>query len=258
MFANRFAHFDIQKPDVRSWVNYLLSQGAPREESIVGFEEEVIQNWNKALAKAQGLFAGFHEKTNGRFLHALPPEGSKERGRAWPSPRTWEDAVLVSATCVALAGMVPDHEDVMLDFITALVGQGASSEFATWLREANLPNPEDVLKNGWTPDKLRIDRNYAIYTSMTTYVLGIKEEDKRLKAVAQTYAVLETACDSGVKDLIAPHVAQLVSRGYGTNMIHNPDPEKKNVGTVAARLMAKLGKTKIGQVVIDMALGRGT
>lgn len=247
--ANRFAHFDIGKPSSEGWVNYLLSQSLPRDTSILDFEDTLKKNWPAAWAKSQGFFAGFHDKTKGRFLHKMPAEGSKDRGRAWPSPRTWTFAARAAATCLALRPVLPDADDLMLDFINACVGAGASGEFTTWLREANLPNPEDVLEKGWSPDRLRIDRNYAVYTAMTAFVLGTKEETKRLKYAAQAFDVFDVASDAGLKDLIAPTVAQLVNHGLSVSMIHSTDPAKKRVGESAARILTKLGKTKIGPMI---------
>lgn len=247
--ANRFAHYVIGVPSAKEWVNYLLAQGAPRDTSIMDYEEVLKNNWEAAWARSQGFFAGFQEKTNGRFLHVMPKEGDRNRGRAWASPRSWEDAARSAATCMALSSVLQDSEDLMIDFITACIGPGCSGEFMTWLKEANLPNPEDVLKNGWTPDKLRIDRNYAVYTAMTAFVLGAKDEDKRLKYAIQAYGILEMASDAGLKDLVAPHVSQLVNRGLSVSMTSSPDPTKKMVGQAAARLLTKLGKTRVGSTI---------
>lgn len=251
MFANRFAHFDVYPPTDEEWVGYLLSKNLPRDTSILDYEDLVKRHWGPSWARSQGFFAGFHQKTKGRLLQKLPPEGSKDRGRAFPTPRTWEAAALTAATCMTLASAIPHSEELMLDFITALVGSGAATEFITWLREANLPNPEDVLTNGWTPDRLRIDRNYAVYTAMTAYVLGMRDEDKRVKAATQAYNVLDMASDAGLKDLIAPHVAQLVNRGLSVSLISNSDPNKKRLGETASRLLTKLGKTKVGALIKD-------
>lgn len=251
MFANRFAHFEVYPPTAEEWVDYMLSQNVPRDTSILDYEEIVQKNWEKAYAKSLGLFAGFQKKTSGKFLHRLPPEGSQDRSRAWASPRTWEGATRVAATCMALDSVVPNSGDLMLDFIAACVGSGAAGEFTTWLREANLPNPEDVLNNGWTPDRLRLDRNYAVYTAMSAFITGTKDEAKRLKYAVQGWDILNTASDAGLKDMIAPIVSQLVNRGLSVGMVNSPDPAKKKVGVAAARVMTKIGKTKIGAMAHD-------
>lgn len=250
--ANRFAHFDIAKPQASEWVDYLMSEDLPRDTSIVDYEDLVRTNWGSAWARSRGFFAGFQKKTSGRLLNQMPAEGGK-RGRAWPSSRTWWFAARSVATCLALSSVLQDGtvEDLMLDFVTATIGPGASGEFNTWLREANLPSPEDVLRDGWIPDKLRIDRNYAVYTSMTTFVIGTKSEEQKLKRALQAYGVLEVASDAGIKDLILPHVGQLMNRGMGPSMYNSPEPLKKRVGEAAVRLGAKLGKTKLSAYIKD-------
>lgn len=249
--ANRFAHFAIAMPRADEWVNYLLSQNLPRDSSVKDYEELLKQNWDAAWARSQGLYAGFHTKTNGRFLHVMPPEGSNQRGGAWPSPRTWENAARSSATCMALSSVIDNSDDLMLDFVTACVGPGAAGEFGTWLREANLPNPEDVLRNGWVPDKLRIDRNYAVFTAMTAFVLGTKDEGKRMDYAVKAFGVLEMASDAGLKDLVAAPLVALVNKGLTSSLLHSTDPAKKKVGEAAVRLMTKIGKAKMGGMLKD-------
>jgi hypothetical protein len=241
--ANRFAHFEISTPSASEWTAYLLQQNLPREASIKDYEEVVKQNWDGAWARSQGLFAGFHNKTSGRFLHNMPAEGARDRGRAWPSPRTWEYAARSAATCIALSPIIERSDELLLEFVMASVGPGATGEFSTWLREANLPSPEDVLKNGWVPDRTRIDRNYAVFTAMTAYVLQTKNPDKQIEHAIKAYNILEVSSDAGFKDLIAPSVAALVHKGLTYS--------NKKIGDHAGRLLTKLGKTKVGALLKD-------
>ena len=69
------------------------------------FSPEREQAWADALKAAQVdlvVLAGFMRSLGESNLHKLPAVGSVERGRAWPSPRTWDFAARAIATCLAL------------------------------------------------------------------------------------------------------------------------------------------------------------
>ena len=52
-------------------------------------ELRIKQKWHVEWPKVKGRMAGFMKSQGGKILHEIPKEGSKQRGRAWPSPRTW-------------------------------------------------------------------------------------------------------------------------------------------------------------------------
>lgn len=245
--ANRFAHFTVPKPSGNQWTTWLLSEDAPRETSIADYDDILIRNWSRAWARSRGLFAGFAKRA-GDLLHAVPEEGSPNRGRAWPSPRTWYYAARAAATCFALNGVLRDEfdnpingDDLALDFVSACVGAGAAVSFATWMKEANLPDPKDVLDNGWAPDKKRLDRTIAVYTAMTAYVLSLKEPKARVEYANKAWKVLGVAVDAHLNDMIAPSASALVHNGLGYGNL--------DTKATAGPVLYKLGKTKVGDMI---------
>jgi hypothetical protein len=240
--ANRFVHFEIPKPSPDDWANWLLSEDIPRDMSIQDYEEYVKDNWGHTWARARGLFAGFIKRRGNELLHKLPKEGSSQRGRAWASPRTWHYAARAMATCFALQAVLPDALGVALDFVSACVGPGASGEFATWMREADLPGPLEVLKNGWTIDKNRLDRNYAVYTAMVAFVLQEKTE-KQIEYANSAWEILEEAAKNNLKDLIVPSVASMVAKGF--------TKANKKMGPACFRTLSQMARSKIGEIVLQ-------
>jgi hypothetical protein len=63
------------------------------------------------------------------------------------------------------------------------VGDSAVAEFANWRRQADLPDPLDVLDGRvkWQPDTSRLDIVFAVTSSATQVVLNEPMDDKDRK-----------------------------------------------------------------------------
>lgn len=205
--ANRFAHFDLAPPTPDEWNKWLMNQGTETFTPSENLEKMVRENWSTAYAKASGQVSGFIKRRGSDLLLNIPAEGSDERGRAWPSPRTWEFALRSIATCYAL--QKGHHASA---FVKACVGAGAEEEFTKYVIEANLPDPLDMLMHGWAPDKKRLDRTIAAYTSMAAFVARNDDETK-LKWGASAWKLLEAACDAGLTDIALAAADPLVNAG---------------------------------------------
>ncbi len=95
--ANRLLHFDLGVPTPEEWAAWLLTGPNEADVSISIGEEQVRSHWGDIWPKYQGLGAGFI-KSNRAKLYAMPAPGHKDRGRSWPSPRSWESALRCMAT----------------------------------------------------------------------------------------------------------------------------------------------------------------
>ena len=173
--ANRFFHVDWQfYPE--HWVAGFLS----------GFPEPNIpiipSNWHEQLPSARGKIASFIKKRPSLCLE-VPKEEAKA-SRAWPSPRSWEMASIL----MAAGSSVGVDEDTMHILIGGCVGEGAAGEFLSWLRELDLPDPEEILSN---PSSLTLpkrgDRAYAVLASIISAVAG-KFTDERFLAACEVVA----------------------------------------------------------------------
>jgi hypothetical protein len=133
--ANRFCHLDWSLPSevVRDglagrWPTYLVPQ--PNKEKVEGF----IQ-----IEKIR--VAGF--LTSRPDLTTVLPNSTTEQGKAFPTPRSWETAAIVSGW-VEACGLDASVRRVL---VRGCIGQGAAAEYLTYRDNLDLPEPEKVLES---------------------------------------------------------------------------------------------------------------
>jgi hypothetical protein len=100
-------------------------------------------------------------------LVAFPKEESK-RSQPWPSERTWHFATTLMAACRSI---YEPFSEVEATVISGVVGTPQCHELFTYLKNLDLPKPEDLLKNidKWQPDRKRQDIIFAIINSVNMY-----------------------------------------------------------------------------------------
>jgi len=214
--ANRLAWLQVDRPDARQWNRWLL-QGASKLAPIAAGEEIVKAAWPVTWAKMQGLGAAFIQ-SNPDILYQFPEEGSQERHRAWPSPRTWEFALRAVATCHALG-----KSELQFDLVRACVGEGAATEWAAWVTDMDLPNPEDMLTKGWTPNASRVDVTIAALSSMVAFVKSYAEGKQRNTYAARAWGILNAASEAGMPDAIVVPSQILLNAGFLATRGEDPD-----------------------------------
>lgn len=129
------------------------------------------------------------------YIHAHPaallrlPGTETERGAAWPSPRSWDAAARLMAALPA----GPDR----LEALACAVGAAAAAEYAAWIRQADLPDPEDVLA-GRAPVPVRADARHAALLAVAAAVLGRLTAPRWARAWEILGAVAAEGRDSAV------------------------------------------------------------
>jgi hypothetical protein len=206
--ANRFFHFDVKCPRVSDWINWYTQEGDSNVNDIESLWSKVVKNWGTKYPKIKGQVAGFMQARGKDFLHNLPSEGDPARNRAWPSPRTWWMAGRAAATCLCL-----DKPRHIPDFVEGAVGQGATVEFLEWVEKADLPDPKDMLANGWAPSRQRPDIAVAAYTSMTSYIVEMQTTQEKKSVAVAAWNILDTACKMGLTDIAMASTQKLVEEG---------------------------------------------
>jgi len=151
--ANRFVHL---RWGVKSaaWVRGMTSDWP------VPNVKRLPSNWREThLIHARAMVAAF---INHRpmLLQQFPKEESA-RGGAWPSCRTWDYAATALGACNAVG-----YE--WIEAIEGCVGPGAATEFSTWMKALDLPDPEKMLANPADFEVMeRQDRLYASVSAIT-------------------------------------------------------------------------------------------
>lgn len=207
--ANRFVHYSMSSPAASEWGDFMFGIDQPEDQgSLVVMEQAVRAEWPNSWAHALSQVVGYIRATPAA-LHKMPQDG--EDIRAYATPRTWDWAARSLATSKALKV----HEAVTYRLIQGCVGTGAADEFTEYMLKADLPSPEDVLKHGFTPDG-RMDRSYAVYTALATYVVSMAQGAARRAAVIRTWEIFERAVEARVVDLLFPAVSLLVEAGLSS------------------------------------------
>lgn len=211
--ANRFIHYDMDKPSPEEWGNFLI--GTRREEedvlSLFEIEKKVKEKWHNAWLEVAPIFAGFiHRFPNA--LEEIPEAGSPNRSKAFPTPRTMEWAARAATTCHIL------HIKGTLEgaILRACIGAGAAEEFISYRQKENLPTPKEVLQNGFAPDKIRLDRSYAVYTALSTYITTLPKKEAQVAAAIKAWAIFDEGCRAGQADLLYESVRDLINADLGS------------------------------------------
>lgn len=158
--ANRWAHVDWA-PDVNTWVTGELSGwGTTR---------------SGALAKATALVAAFVQKHPKSLLDVPKTEQS---GLAWPSPRSWSAAIRMMALCT-----LEDREAVM----ASCVGASTASEFSTWAKAQDLPDPERLLAG---KDKMPARGDQVMVALSALVAAALEERPDRVERVTKAWAII--------------------------------------------------------------------
>ncbi|MFH9466382.1 AAA family ATPase [Streptomyces clavifer] len=155
-----------------------------------------------AAARARGAVSGFLTARPG-LVHHLPAD-AESRGRAWPSPRTWDMALRLLATGYATGA----GREAVAAALTGAVGDGAGIELLSYLEHLDLPDPDRVLAD---PDAFALpergDRQLAFLIAVVAAVQG----DLTRKRWEAGWAVLAKAVDAGVPDVAARAAVDLAA-----------------------------------------------
>lgn len=236
--ANRFAHLVVEEPSASKWVDWLLGNNATEVPEVEVAQETVVNGWSSSWARTCGLMAGFFRQFVDGRLFKMPKPGDKNRGRAWPSPRTWEMAARAVTTCHAMNAPMP----VQQEFVAACVGWAVAVEWTEWVSKADLPHPHDVVTKGWEPDRKRLDRTVAVLASMVEYVVAEQDTDLRNTYAAGAWNVLNRVKDAGLLDLTVTPATKL--HNAGLNRSHG-SPE---VREAAFPVLERLGMTRLTEL----------
>lgn len=147
--ANRVVHLEWQL-DPLGWADqFAVYWGSPPKR--LGDLDLV------AWGRARALVAAFIRVAPNLLLRV--PDNPVERGRAWPSPRTWDLAsrVLAAFDCnvVEAAGA-----------IVGAVGQAAGLQFVEWAKRQSLPTVEELLTRPEVIEQLSGDARYAALSAV--------------------------------------------------------------------------------------------
>ncbi|MFD6431166.1 AAA family ATPase [Streptomyces venezuelae] len=138
-----------------------------------------------------------------KLVHQLPSSEAR-RGGAWPSPRSWEMALRLTAFATA-AGST---RDVLSLLVRGTVGDGPGLELLAALDRMDLPDPETLLADPAHADlPQRGDLRQAVLDAVVEAVRN-RPEKPRWDAA---WALLVRALETGAPDLVVVPATTLAS-----------------------------------------------
>ena len=189
--ANRFCHLDYRSTPAEFTTGITTGWSAPPA-------SRAIASSKQRQAAQRAAVAGFIH-TAPHLLHNMPATAA-EAGKAWPSPRTW---TMMADT---LAHVRDDDPEARAAIIYGLVGEGAGIEFTSWLKNADLPDPAEVLADPSIVDWAdRPDRVWAVLSGVVA--LSVSAGTK--VAWTDAWRPVIAAADGGAPDVAAVAVRML-------------------------------------------------
>lgn len=140
-------------------------------------------------------------KSRPTLLAPPVPTDPVKAGQAWPSPRSWTNVIDVLAQLDAY-----DDEAAFL-VVRGLVGEGAATEYFSWVASSDLHDPAEVIDNPGMVDwkNERADRLFALVQSVTS--LGLAKDELWRKATL----VMAACAEGGKPDAAAPGAQKLMT-----------------------------------------------
>lgn len=195
--ASRFVHLDWGLPlDV--YAECLVSGTWPS--LPVG---PIPEGYEAELDRQRALVAGFL-RARATQLSAIPKDAAG-RGRAFPTPRTWDYAARLAAYAIT----ADCAAEVVALLVAGCVGEMVAHEFLAFARAADLPDPEDVLAGAYDFTGLRPDRTYVVLQAVLAAVRRRPTAPRWTAAVA---ACARAAAQVGI-DPAVPVVRALLRPG---------------------------------------------
>ena len=192
--ANRFCHL-VWSAGVNDWLAGMIRGWLPSPIPVVP------DDYSAELATWRALLVGFI-KARPSLLRALPSDVVSQ-GRAWPSPRTWDQAYRLAAAATAARA----SDAVRSALVAGVIGDGAAIEFLRYARETDLPDPEALLLEPGSlvlPD--RPDLLLASLAAVTTAVAA----NCTFERWSAAWEVLAVACDHKKGDVAAMAATELL------------------------------------------------
>lgn len=211
--ANRMGWLEWNPPNVRDFAGFLVGGCKTHVAPVVDpIEEEALVDavWGPEFARACGDVAGFLERRPNNLL-VMP---SEDAAKPWPSPRTIEFAARALTMC-SIYGLTGMEE---AEAVGAFVGPAWYHEFFAWRKEADLPNPEDVLTGRvkFTHNPARLDRTAAVLSAVGALVIdgrGRADATDRARWCWELLGQMVSSTDpkNSAADVALPTVTALVN-----------------------------------------------
>ncbi len=187
--ASRFVHLDWGLP-LEVYAECLVTGDWPRLPVY-----DAVPDLARRTSQELVLVSGFLRARESQL--SVIPKSAADRGRAFPTPRTWDYAARLSA----FAQAVEAPKQVRRLLVTGCVGEAVAHEYLSWVSAQDLPDPELLLADVDAADftRIRADRVYVLLQSVLAAVA-------RENTVKRWTAAIQLCAKAGVAVGIDPAV----------------------------------------------------
>ncbi|MBX3089865.1 MAG: ATP-binding protein [Cryobacterium sp.] len=196
--ASRFVHLDWALP----YEVYAEGLVTGRWPSLPVYEEP--SEYPIALERERVFISGFL-RARASQLSSIP-KSATNRGRAFPTPRTWDYA----SRLLAFARVVGAGDSVLQLLAAGCIGDATAHEYLRWVSVQDLVDPEVLLRDPSSADftGVRVDRIYVLLQSLLAAVSRENTPERWTAAVdVCAKAAEQTSIDPAVpviKSLLRP------------------------------------------------------
>ena len=191
--ANRFCHLDWSLP------LEVVRMGLSGQWPTFEFQKPDSLRLSDELLTEKNTVSGF--LTSRPDLVTALPNSNADQGRAFPTPRSWESAALLSAF-VSASDL---SEGVRRLLLKGSVGVAAAAEFISYRNNMDLPDPEKVLS---APELFTLpNRADQIYV-LGAGILNILSRNNSIERWHAAGRVLEKIVESGHPDMAVSFARQ--------------------------------------------------
>lgn len=220
--SNRLVHLRMSRSpaDWTRWRRGMVE--APADPLDTEAEQaRVAALWPEFFARASATVAAFIDVRPG-LLYQKPAEGDPKLSGPWPSDRSWDVFTHVYATCLLMqAHPTPGRKELILDdetmaaLLAGTIGEGATTEFLSWVAAADLGTPTEYLTGAraFAHYHHRIDRTHAVLGACALHLRSFTGEKADRIAQARVLWGMLGAVAKVAVDLTVQPVEILIAAG---------------------------------------------
>jgi MoxR-like ATPase len=178
--ANRFLHIEY-RPNFNDWA----------EGMSVGWEKPTPKGLDTVKLQQERSIVTQFLKQHNSLWNAMPKDDA-QRGKAWPSPRTWDKLS-------AMLAVIPkNREGSRFMAINGLVGEAAAVQYSKFLQGLRLPKYEDIMAN---PEKIEWSKLKAAEVRIILDMLIANMDAENFENTLKVTGVI--AEEGGKADMVA-------------------------------------------------------
>ena len=183
------------------WIDWMRGGDGAAKSIII-----LPQDWEKDYWEEASSLVTMYISRHASELQVCP--SPVDASQAWPSPRSWTNATRLLAACLSVGESY--MSELYIEALEGCVGESAATQFVTWVRALDLPDPEEILAN---PDKVKLpERADKLSVVCESLVLAAtKEHPERKKRSHIAYKILEELFETK-SDMALPAIQRMIQR----------------------------------------------